>query len=427
MSTTMICLVGEQAIPNIIGVFLCQEWIQKPDRVICLVSEDLRYRDDPARRRPDPEFMRVYSGIFHSLNDLGIEVDSHGPVSPYKTDEVVDQVKHLVDTGQSNESFIVNITGGTKLMALGSYVAARLGGEDKIPTLYVDTEDKEVIWWGTDGKVQREGFNYDKLEEVDVRHYLQAYAIDLRREGETRPPDFLVDAARIVATQPGGVALMNTIAEMRLRKETVISEPLPDDVSRGEPWEVIQQLADVSSLDVKLSEKDGTVWLTVPTRDQRYEFFWNRYWLELYVFDQACQAGVYNDVRLDATVDWEGFERTGYWTDNQLDVVASRGDRLTICECKTGKNALKPEHLYKLQVIGKRAGTFVDRILVTDRPRVTHPDSTDERRSIVRALSMDILVVGADELRDEGTMQKILADPEKQLDRLKHDFGLLMQ
>jgi len=106
-----------------------------------------------------------------------------------------------------------------------------------------------------------------------------------------------------------------------------------------------------------------------------------------------------------------------------LDVTAVRGGRLLVCECKTGKNALNSAHFYKLSVVGKRLGTFADKVFVTDVSGLADPGcgNASVRRQAVRALTLDTVVVGLEQLPD---LADVLTDPDKRLREQKQQFGL---
>lgn len=438
MPTTMICLVGEQAIPNVMGVFLCEGCdIARPDRVVCMVSESTKYEGQAA-----PEFDAVSSGIQRCLKSLGVpEVFAPGRISPYQVDDICSWVAQQIEQAPDGPC-VINVTGGTKLMAQGAfqaYEAARATGIRSVMAMYVDTEEDKVIWWTPDGSEYRRNFNYAEMAAVDVKHYFMAYGVKMPNEGTT-PSDIEIQAANLIAVKPGGLSLASLLAKRganRKKQNVTVQEKIEHDQLSDEGRTVLEALSNQQGSG--LSSDTSADKIIVDLSEAMQDFFWQRDWLEIFVFGQVKHAGIYGDSgRRGATVRWPGIEHTGLkdvselkrdsaTTDlptNELDVVASRGGRILICECKTNVDAPQPEHLYKLQVVGARAGTFVDKVLVTTRSQLTDPDRTPARTQVVRALTYGIAVTGAEEL---SRLAEIFKDPDGHLLDLKHKFGLQQQ
>jgi hypothetical protein len=184
-----------------------------------------------------------------------------------------------------------------------------------------------------------------------------------------------------------------------------------------------------------LQERPAGLELTVWTGDEPLrKFFWSGRWLEFYVFDTVCRLAEedmkvgYNQPWRNVLLRWRGIHFTGLpeikglqGAANELDVVATRGARLLVCECKTGKHVLTSHHLYKLQVIGHKLGTFADKVLVTDGKDFLDPSRHSTRQSVVRALTLNTVVVQASQL---PALHKILAAPEEELRQQKQKFKL---
>lgn len=452
-ATLMICLIGEQAIPNVLGVLLARD---RPHRVVCLVSEDTRW---PRSGRTDPRYTAVYSGIHACLSRLPEPVTDVRMrlVLPFDVDSTRQAIHELVEQEFPDDTIVVNLTGGTKLMAQGAFRACadfwesevKSDEPSRVSALYVDTQESHIIHWDNSGTEHDPArFDAERLGPLDVHGYLLAYGVTLRHAGD-RPAidDPLVSASDVLATARGGIEIARLIAATKPTTAgataviTLFAGELDSD-QRG----ILERVVALSGGAVEVRNEQSFVRLVVEGHDWQ-RLFWGRRWLEYHVYaetvragEQDCAPAIYSDVRMNATVDWNGIARLARLmvntedededeetlppispVINELDVVARRGARLLVCECKTDKLAPKDKHLYKLQVIGVRAGTYTDRLLVI----APEPGGESETQRL-RALAMDIGVVNLTTLRDNGgRLRSVLEEPENYLRDQQRDAKLL--
>jgi hypothetical protein len=439
----MICLVGDQAIPNVLGALLAPE---PPQRVVCLVSRDLRH---PVKGRPAHKYDAIYTGIDNCLRSLAlgiVDVQSRD-VDAYQVSDVLTTVRDMIRVEFPEDRIIVNLTGGTKLMAQGALRACQEIWADakeahRVSALYVDTDEQQLIRWSVTGDDQSpEPLSASALASLDIERYFLAYGVNLTYAGHKVANDSpLIRAAAVLATQPGGIELARAIASTKPAgnwqpaKVALLGEPV------REPQRA--RLNEISSLaNGTLPIQDAGDAVRVTLEGDWQHFFWGRKWLEYYAYgetiaveDSVTGQATYNDVRLNVRVDWQGIAKlVKLMADdgerdpndrpvvNELDVVASRGARLLVCECKTDEKAPSDSHLYKLQVVGARAGTFTDRLLVI----APEPRGFDKQQYL-RALTMDIVVANVVALRETRTqLREVLRDPETYLREQKRVAGLL--
>jgi hypothetical protein len=440
----MLSLISEQAIPNVMAPLLVKP---RPSRMVCLLPAD---RD--ALDRLDREFERVFEGIQaafgllaeDSEGEIDLRLHKRGPVSPYGFEEVQAACREI-RTGFVSQGYevIYNVTGGTKLMAQAALEDAREGG---CQAVYVDTEFRKVVQ--VEPEADRTDFVEERLRSVDVPHYLAAYGLGRQRSlGHRKIPEAFGEAARLLAENP---ASSPSILQLILR-ETPSKYGRPTrQLGSLAPQErqVLERIVEVltrGGADISIS--DDT--LTIAADDDMYDFWWNRRWLEWYVFSVIEDLNKNSDKELNynrpwwdvrfvwdtddvrklmdhlLTVEYED-ERGTVRTElplNELDVAAVRGGRLLLCECKTGKRALESEHFYKLHVLGRRLGTFADQMFITDVSGLDDLacEEAKVRRQAVRALTLDVAVVGLERLRE---LRSILPEPDRFLREQKADFGL---
>lgn len=393
MSTVLISLISEQAMPNVMAPLLAQP---RPDTIKCILPTDLHNPSEP-----DSRFVAVFLGIQNTLQELGFKVRDRGPVPPYNYQAVKDMCAYIRQE-HPGATFIYNITGGTKLMAQAALDDARAAKENGLPAwaLYVDTENSRLVTLvGEDITVAP--FDSARLQEIDVEPYLQAYSITTKAGIAEPPPDPWLTAARTMATMDGGPGLMQFLvkfSEPRLEDQITVTWDMPDLPSLQR--HALEVLVTVTNGVGAQMHGDRLTW---PVTPESKDFIWRRHWLEWYTFDCVMQVAredsAWQPPLRNVKIMWPGWERLLAY-DNELDVAATRNGRLYICECKAGENAPSAEHIYKLQVVGFKAGTFANKILVTATTNLTKPGGRQREDQVIRALALDILLVGADNLPD---------------------------
>ena len=121
--------------------------------------------------------------------------------------------------------------------------------------------------------------------------------------------------------------------------------------------------------------------------------------LELYVYKNCLDLGIYNDVRTSVIVDWAGRQETD-GVSNEIDVVASRGLTPLFVSCKTGE--VKTEALNELAILRDRFGGDMARAAV-----VTAENAGAALRN--RAAQLRIDVIDLQDLQD-GQLKQRLAE-----------------
>ena len=105
MNHIHVCLVSEQTIPNILSLYHNQ-----PDRIIFCTSEKM-------------EKLGKSDAIINTLKLYGLDYSSKFDRVLVDQDCLEDCEARLSNIAQkySNQKFVVNLTGGTKIMVLGAY------------------------------------------------------------------------------------------------------------------------------------------------------------------------------------------------------------------------------------------------------------------------------------------------------------------
>lgn len=264
-----------------------------------------------------------------------------------------------IAAAREGQELILNLTGGTKLMALAAQSVALAYGW---PQFYVDVDTDEVIWLGKDSRRQRLN------QQLRLRHYLQGYGFRLDQE-VARPPfsPRHQDLLRTLISQVGSlekpIAELNWLAqgaEDRKDLETTLSP----------------QQQDSRALEALLRDFSDAGVLSVQGHKLRFASeidlgFAKGGWLEHYVF--RTLAALSDELGLrDKAPNLRVLDRDG--VKNELDVAFMARNRLFVIECKTARMD-KPEApkandiLFKLAEICRRVGGLGTRgMLASYRP-----------------------------------------------------------
>lgn len=342
MTTTQICLVSGQPIPNLIPLKMVDF---KPDRVILCVSPD----------------MAVQAGRLEEvISSWGITVEKR-PVAPYDLNSARDTFLNILVELES-ENVILNVTGGTKIMAFAAFEVFRT---EKKPILYVDTQDKRVQLLSPEIK------NLDFPGVIKVKPYLQAYG-QIIKEDDT-------DRDRVQQHRPVVDALLNGISEFDHGLSVLNGLTAPHRNARAFPITIAMPSSGVTArgLDQLVSlferhhllKRAGRTFLLATLDDVK---FLSGDWIAEHVFRLVTGLSP-TDVRMGVEVAWD--QKGSKPSENEYDVVFTHGNRLYLIECKTKHFNENEERendqnlIYKLESLRDAAGGLYGKgMLVSYRP-----------------------------------------------------------
>ena len=371
MITTQLMLVSEQAAPNLLAAL---DPNMKPHEAVLLVSEKMSRR---------AEAMAVV------LQEAGVKVsrvslaDEHDPTA-------LENALMDVASERDGQAITINVTGGTKLMALAAQSVGQAAGW---PAFYVDVDTDQVIWLDKARPVQA------LSQQLRINHYLRGYGFTLS-QGIERPQI--------------NKAFQNLLGTLVLNVGS-LEQPI------GQLNWIGQQAEDRSSLSVKLSpqqmdsrsldallrnfEQAGVLrvqgdTLTFASPDAR--FFAKGGWLEHHVYQTVCQ--ITGDLAIrDKAANLVVLDSIG--TKSEIDVAFMARNRLFAIECKTARMD-KPEApkandtLHKLSDNCRRIGGLGTRgMLATYRPL------RDSELKLAKALNIDVVAGHALARLDERLKQ----------------------
>ena len=418
MTSVMISLVSEQAMPNVMAPLLIDPC---PDRVLCLLPAGGSASGGGSIY--DLRFERAFQGIRGVLTELGFVVESErAAVDPYDVDAVTTTCRRVRAEIGSGVNVIYNITGGTKLMSLGAYLAAS-ERRPPDPVIYVDSESRQLIridQTGTAGSP----FDERRLAPVTPELYLRAYKIT----GQFEVPDSEIDphgeASRFILNNPNVLTLVKRLVQDLERQVKTSWEVRRSDFTEEETAAL--RVLRANCAIAQLEEHDGA--LSVRGRMAHFDFLKER-WLTRYVHHVLTElkeddgSPFFGHCRLHGDLNW--FEAAARGTrkerDREIDVCAIRGARILLVECKTGDRQINAENVEKLQAMAERCGRYTDTLLLTMDEGVLERRREQFRDVLRRAVLAGVAVGGREAL---SSISDIVMDIPRYLAFMRARLGV---
>ncbi len=369
---THLCLVSAQATPNLTPVL---DQAFRPRQVVLAVSRDMEER------------ARWMSDIMKSH---GIRVEHLTIPDPYDLHGCSDILLDWLSAHDGDEAAL-NVTGGTKLMAMAAQEAFRTAGR---PVFYVSAESDEVVF--LDPALRAEKFVLSP--RLRLRDYLRSHGFTPIGQAKPDIPANLRDLAdhlvSSVSRWSDALGKLNAIAEAAEKAKRLATC-------------LTTEQADSRSLDEVLGEFEQSGMLRaydgeVRFADEASRAFVKGGWLEFHAYrnvaDLAPQLGI-TDFALNVQV----LAPDGV-TRNEIDCAFMHRNRLHLIECKAGNlaaagntdEARGTDALYKLESLGKLGGLRTREMLIDYRGLLKEADRK-------RAAQSGIKVVSAGQLRNLKT------------------------
>lgn len=358
-----ICLVSGQPTPNLVPVFSRDT---RPNEVVLLVSGDMKKQAGNL----EAVFQR------NKIKSRREEV-----TDPYDIEAIHEQMEKLLKTFNAENpkrSVIVNLTGGTKPMAIAAQMACYY---EEMPYLYMNIDSGDVLLHLPSEKYTRHQLQGD----LKIQDYLEAHGYSMEEKDSSAGSgngdenrQLLEMLVLYYSKFKSAIGRLNGLAHEAEEKKT-LSVALGGDVDPN-----MQALLDAFSKAGALTVKDGRVRFN----NEKDRFFANGGWLEDAVFDVVKSLG-FQDCKKNITV-----RSKGNATENEIDVAFMTKNRLFLIECKTRR--FTPEKggqndLNKLEVLSRQLGG-----LTAQKMLVSYRGVDGNTRK--RAKSLNVEVVDADQL-----------------------------
>jgi hypothetical protein len=336
---THVCLVSDQSLPNLLPI-LYEPF--KPQRVILLVT--------PGMKDKVPRLERVIKD-----NSCKVEIRT---IDAYAFGAVKNAVENLA-LEQIEAAF--NLTGGTKVMALGAFAAARDLG---LPVFYLDSREQRILL------LHPEEQSFLLPHVLGVKTALRAQGFEIVQKGEKRvTPAHKVLTEELVQRVEELQKPLKTLNYLAAKAEKNLTVTIQKTVSK--PLRDLLFLFQEAGLLDYLADGQNIIF-----RDEESRRYANGSWLEEHCLNVVLglkrQKKVY-DLEPNVVVQTPGGVK------NELDLAFTAANRLHIIECKTAVLARDSDELpgetraaeagYKLDTLRDVAGgSFGKAMLVSYQP-----------------------------------------------------------
>lgn len=350
-------LVSAQAAPNLLAA---ADADLKPERAALVVSGAMQARAE---------------ALAKVLGEMGISVEQYRLGDEHDPKAIADNLLEWFEDLSSEDAYL-NLTGGTKLMALTALAVAETA---QWRSFYVDVDTDHVVWLG------RSAPPAQKLKErIGLRHYLGAYGIDidgdiLRGDASKVQQAFVEEVLLYYEHYFHALPHLNRAMDRAERQRSLTVELTDDErdsKALGRLLDFAERRGMVSLESARLHVSDES------TRD-----FLKGGWLERHVFATVTQLQGSLDIRdraLNLKVRQAGVV-------NELDVAFLLRNRLHVVECKTrnmgaddGERA--NEALFKLAENGRRLGGLATRGML-----VSYRELRDAEIRLARLLQIEVV------------------------------------
>lgn len=336
---TMICLVSKQTMPNVIPVLM-----YKPKNVLLL-------------------WTKGFEGSLHNLSHLflgkRISVRDICLDNEYDIEGIQKKLNEVFGTLNGNVS--VNITGGTKLMALAAYKFAE---EKNLRILYCDTDNKVIRTLSSNNSTE------PITCSLSVKDYLLAYGYDIVSSSSMDLYENYSELFSVVEQYNLWHQFLNFARQCRQRDDEGnnrlrIGDKLTQDniflleYKSGKK----ERINDYYNLTITINNrkimqfKDVNKTLTKGT------------WLEIFMGRQ-----IYTKYKVFPLIGCN--IKSGNGAPNELDVLVVYNYKLFIFSCKSGiltETRGANQALYQVETLKTLAGgTYGDAHLVLTDPRITN-------------------------------------------------------
>jgi hypothetical protein len=311
-------------------------------------------------------------------------------------------LNYLAD--HADENIALNVTGGTKLMAVAAQEVFRSAGK---PVFYVNVESDEVLVIGGPAVSQ------PLRAKLKVHEMLKAHGYSVTTQEQPQITRELRDlTSRLIdhVTSAGrALGTINSIARMARGAPGLRVELTPGQEDSRALGQIVALFADAGLL-----RQSGNV---LQFKDEDARFFVNGGWLESHVYEALqslrSQHEGLSDVAMGVRVAFaagaKGLDK------NEIDVAFLYRNTLHLIECKTSNLALSgsgednkaTEAIYKMESLLKLGGLRTRGMVVDYRGELAKSEANQKR-----AAEAGIAIVSGAQLKDfKGAISRLWLSP----------------
>ncbi len=368
-----LCLVSAQPMPNYLPLKASEI---TPSEVTLAVTNKMKKQGERLKTELTKHGIKV--------NEWPLDVEGDA------FDKLPDRFIQWVEAHE-NEDIVLNVTGGTKPMAIAAQEAFRMAGK---PVFYVDV-DSDKVWWLDSGLSNPEwSVKCNISESITTPTYLKLHGVTLESgEQEFINKNWLSFARELAkkAKDRNFSYLLGRLNFLAMEAEKRSSLEAGGTEYSEEEW--LKLMESLFSFKITRDKKR----LAFCSTEAR--IFANGGWLEAYLFHYLKEiVPKRKTTYLNAILTGENGER------NEIDVLTQARNQLFVFECKTRNFSnydSAADALYKLLAIGSpmNLGLRTNNVFVTYRDL----NPWDKKR----ADSFGIKIIGAIDLSPEHIETKL--------------------
>lgn len=344
------CLISDQAAPSLLPI-LDPEF--KPKEAVFLVSDKMKSNAEALAKVFKEKNVKVTLVRIENIYDF------QGMENCFI--ELIDQF--------DGQNIALNVTGGTKLMAIVAQNTFAMGGK---PIFYVDSDNNQILFIRHDEKEPKERRTPNKTLncQIDLKTYLSAYGMVYK---STRKP---LASERLIAN------LEPFIKQYDKYKDDIPLLNAYASESQKSGFKVDFKHHKVKSLVTLLEELHHKDLLDfdnhrIDFRDTIHKDLLNGIWLEEITYKAIENIKSIQDKALSLEVGNSSYDQNkkqyalqNQGNQNEFDIAFIAKNRLHIIECKTQmmnkEGGLKSEDiLYKLEALKNYGGLMTKKCLVS--------------------------------------------------------------
>ncbi len=347
MSRIHVCLVSDQTMPNILGIYHF-----RPDELLFITTEKMEQKEK-------------VSAIIKTLDKLKLEYGDRASKIIVQEDSILDCHRKIDDWigGREDSEFVVNLTGGTKIMSIAAYEYFK---DFTSKMIYIPIPKNEFI-------APFPKKRPSKPERLDLRvsvvQYLTAYGLNVLNEKKLKR--YMQEANKREDLSRWIVANYNEIKNLlvwlsgKLRKHRDDKSMVFSETFLGASKKEITLLDKMG-----FSRKGNSTSKELARSEIRYL---TGGWLEEFCFNEVSKF--FGKGIDDAVIGLKMLNPQG--RDNEFDIMFTKDNALYFVECKSldqfdDKNT---DILYKIGALQKEFGLRIKSFLVTTSPYILKDNS----------------------------------------------------
>ena len=373
MSNIHVCLVSDQTVPNILGIYHV-----KPERVIFCTTDRM---EKEKRRDAIINTLKLYGLNYSNAHDI-VQVDQDC------LDDCEIKFNNEIAKKYKNKKLVINLTGGTKIMVLAAYNVFKDVAEQMIYTP-IPKNEFLIVTPRTDNCKSPVSLNL----RLSVEAYVTAYGVKVKNPHKIE---------QLKSTAKKNENICKWMIKSYKDIEELLSEFYKQlNVPRSEGKKKYLLKMDYQPKTRK--EREFLELLRIPEKNIEKTIlkeeikFLTGDWLSDYCFNEISKLAVDDCV---TAIELESLKGT----DNEFDVMFTKDNALYIVECKS----LKQKHdkdadiLFKISALQHDFGLRVNGFLVSTARTIIDKNERIRDSIIRRAEQCKSQVIHPDKIVDFG-------------------------